>query len=528
MLKKLLNTTAILSALLGSAATATAQNATPRPGGTAVVVVATELQTLNPAITSGSGEGVVGCMIHEGLVEIDGNGNPVPDLAKSWTISEDGLTYSFDLVDTSWHDSKPFTARDVVYSFKNVNSRYAPLFSAQLAKRIADVQATSDRQVVVKLTEPFGPFLRMLTCWNGGAIVPEHVFQGTDPTRNPRSAAPIGTGPFKFDEWRSGDSIRLSRNTAYWKPGRPYLDGVVVRFMPNPASRVQAMLAGEADFIQKYFLPVSDIPTVGRNPALKLEPASQAPNSLLGFFNVTKRPFDDKRLRQALFGMIDRRFIVRAAFSGQGEPGTAPFPRGISWAADPGLNYDQMYKPDAAAANALLDQLGLPRGAGGVRLRTSISFEVGIPERLRSAIAIQAAWKPLGIEVELRPLEPAVLAPRVFKDGDYDIALFSYGTYGDPALGIARTYISSMIGFPNGNGARYSNPAVDQLFERAASLAETQARGDLYRQIQRILADDLPVMTLQENRGVDAASARLNGIWGFEGAGRFGEAWFSR
>lgn len=528
MLKRLLGATTLTTLLLALGVPARAQAPTPTRGGTVVVVVATELQTLNPAITSGSGEGVVGCMIHEGLVEIDGEGNAVPDLASAWTISDDGLTYTFDLVQTNWHDGQPFTAQDVAYSFQNVNSRFAPLFAAQLGRRIAGVEVLGDHRVAVKLTEPFGPFLRMLSCWNGGAIVPRHIYEGSDPTRNPRSSAPIGTGPFRFEEWRTGESIRLSRNAEYRKPGRPYLDGIVVRFMPNAASRVQAMLAGEADYIQKYYLPVSDIPIITRSPALKLEPASQAPNSLLGFFNVTRRPFDDRRVRQALFSVIDRRFIQRAAFAGQGEPGTAPFPVGITWAADPGINYDRMYPSNVAAANAALDQAGLPRGAGGIRLRTSISFEVGIPERLRAATAIQAAWRPLGIEVELRPLEPAVLQPRVFRDGDYDISLVSYGTYGDPALGIARIYITPMIGRTYGNGSRYSNPEVDRLFEQAASLSDVRARGDVYRQIQRILAQDLPVMTLHENRGVDAANAHLNGLWGYEGAGRFGEAWLAR
>ncbi len=528
MLKRLLGATAITALFLGPPAEGRAQSATPTPGGTAVVVVATELQTLNPAITSGSGEGVIGCMIHEGLVEIDGDGNIVPDLARSWTISEDGLTYTFELAETNWHDGRPFTARDVAFSFLNVNAKYAPLFAAQLGPKIAAIEPQGDHRVVVRLKEPFGPFLRMLTCWNGGAIVPEHIYTGSNPTTNPRSSAPIGTGPFRFEEWRTGDSIRLSRNTNYRKPGRPYLDGIVVRFMPNAPSRVQAMLAGEADYIQKYYLPVSDIATIGRNRTLKLEPASQAPNHLLGFFNVRRAPFNDARLRQALFSLVDRRFIQAAAFSRQGEPGTAPFPVGITWAADPEINYDRMYPANVAATNALLDQMGLRRAANGQRLRANVTFEVGIPERLRAATAIQAAWRQVGIEVELRPLEPAVLAPRVFRDADFDIGLFSYGTYGDPALGIARIYITSMIGFANGNGSGYSNPEVDRLFERAASLADTRARGDVYRQIQRILAQEMPVMTLHENRGVDAASARLNGLWGYEGAGRFGEAWLAR
>ena len=517
---------ALIGALVGDSTHGFAQ--TPTAGGTAVVVVGTELQTLNPAISFGSGELLVGCMIHEGLVEIDDNGNTLPDLAKSWTISDGGLTYKFELVEANWHDGQPFTAKDVAYSFQNVNSKYAPLFSAQLTRRIADISVVDDHRLIVKLTEPFGPFLRMLTSWNGGAILPQHIFAGTDPTKNPHSAAPVGTGPFKFQDWRSGDSIRLVRNEKYRKPGRPYLDGIIVRFIPNAASRVQALLAGEADFIQKYFLPVSDIATIKRNPSLKLETASQAPNSLLGFFNVTRKPFDDKRVRQALFSLIDRNFILKAAFSGQGEPGTEPFPREIAWAADPDINYDKMYPPNVAAVNALFDQLGMPRGANGMRLKVSITIEVGVPERLRAAEAIQAAWKQVGVDVNVMPLELAVLDPRVFKDGDFDVALFSYGTYGDPALGIERAYITSTIGFFYGNGARYSNPEVDLLFAQAASLADTNARGDVYRRIQKILADDLPIMTLQENRGLDAATAKLHGIWGYEGAGRFGEARFSK
>lgn len=167
------------------------------------------MTTLNPAISFNSGELMVGCMIHEGLVELDGKGNLVPDLAKSWTISPDGLTYTFDLVATNWHDGQPFTGSDVAYLFQNVNAKYSPLFTAQLAKRIAGISVLSDHRVAVTLTEPFGPFMRLLTCWNGGAIMPEHIFAGTDPTKNPRSSTPIGTGPFKVQEWRSGDSIRL-------------------------------------------------------------------------------------------------------------------------------------------------------------------------------------------------------------------------------------------------------------------------------------------------------------------------------
>lgn len=524
-----LRTLSIVGGFLVSATCmAFAQDAKPVSGGTLVIAVGGEMQTLNPAITQGAGETVIGCMMHDGMVEIDGNGELVPSLAKSWSVSSDGLTYTFDLVAANWHDGKPFTAKDVAFSLQNVNAKFAPLFSAQVGKRIVAIDVIDDRRVSIKLTEPFGPFLRMLTCYNGGAIVPEHVYKGGTPTTNPASNAPVGTGPFKFVDWRSGDSIRLAKNPNYWQAGKPYLDGIIIRSMPNAGSRVRAMLAGEADYIQRYYLPVNDIASIRNSPALKIQASSQPPNAFIGFFNLKSKPFDDKKVRQVLFSLVDRKFIQQAAFSGQGEAAQAPFPTKIVWAADPAINFDKLYPANVAAANAALDSLGLKRDSSGVRFRTNITFESSIPERLKAATAIQSAWKAVGVEVEIRPLERAVLLPRVFTNSDFGVFLHSYGSYGDPALGLARIFLTSMIGREFGNAAGYSNPAVDKLFEEAASLSDTKARGDLYRKIQNILADELPVMTLHENTGVDAASAKLNGLWGYEGPGRWADAWLAK
>ena len=516
---------ALMSVAHGFAAEA--DKAAPTDGGTAIIVVGSELKTLNPTIITGPGELAIGCAIHDGLIEIRGDGTYEPALAKSWTISDDRRTYTFDLVDAKWHDGQPFTSKDVAYFMTSV-TKYAPLLAAQIGNKIEKVETLGDHRVSVTLTQPYGPFLRMLACFNGGAILPEHIYAGTNPPTNPASSAPIGTGPFKFSEWKSGDSIRLVKNDQYWRKGFPHLDGIVVRAMPTAGTRVQALKAGEADYIQRYFMPISDFPTVKADPRLKLVRSSSSPNVLIASFNLTQKPFDQKKVRQALFSVIDRKFILNAVFAGQGAASIEPFPGAITWAADPDIDFDKMYPNDVQAANKALDEVGLLRGAGGIRFKTNITFDAAIGERLKQAIAIQSAWQKLGVEVELRPLEIAVALNRVFHEKNFGVFIESYNSYSDPAVGLARAWLSSSIDRDFGNASRYSNPAVDELFSEAAAASDLTERGAIYRQIQKILADDLPVMSLHEGGGFDAANAKLHGVWGYEGNGRWWNAWMEK
>ncbi|MGD9895073.1 MAG: ABC transporter substrate-binding protein, partial [Dehalococcoidia bacterium] len=296
----------MLASLLvaGTSCAALAQSADGPPvdGGTAVIAVGGDLKALNPTINTDAGVTAIGCMIHDGLVAIKNDGSYEPSLAKSWTISPDGKTYTFELAEAKWHDGKPFTSKDVEYFMTKVVT-YAPLIASQVGKKIVKVEPMGDHKISVTLSEPFGPFLRMLACFNGGAIIPEHIYRGTEPAANQASNAPIGTGPFKFVEWRSGESIRLAKNENYWRT-KVHLDGIVVRMMPNPGTRTQALKAGEVDFIARFYLPTSDIATIKADPKLKLVESGSLPNMLMGFLNVKVKPLDNKKVRQALFSVI--------------------------------------------------------------------------------------------------------------------------------------------------------------------------------------------------------------------------------
>ena len=191
----------------------------PQPGGTAVFTLTQDPPNVNPDVTTGLANRQIGCVLLDGLVDLSNDYKILPALAKSWTISPDGLTYSFELEKTKWHDGKPFTAEDVRYSLVEVAAKYSAVFGPA-GRLIQNVDTSQPDKVVIKLSQPFGPFLVSLTCPQGSAILPSHLFQGTNPLQNPfNTQSPVGTGPFKLVEWKRGQYIRMEKNKDYRLPG---------------------------------------------------------------------------------------------------------------------------------------------------------------------------------------------------------------------------------------------------------------------------------------------------------------------
>lgn len=271
----------------------------------------------------------------------------------------------------------------------------------------------------------------------------------------------------------------------------------------------------------------ADVNTVRSKPGFKVVPSSSPPALSFLFFNVTRKPFDDKRVRQALFGLIDRNYLLKAVYFGHGQAAQAPFGHLLGWAGHPGISYDKMYPTDVEAANKKLDEAGYPRGADGIRFKTSISFGSDAAEELATATVVQEAWKKVGVQVELRSTARNVLIPKVFDQKDFDISYWYYTTFGDPAI-LGRVWLTSTIGLTFGNGSLYSNPKVDELFAKGAATTKVEERAKYYRDVQEILADDLPSMTLFETVGLDAMSAKVQGIFGYRSNGRWSHAWLEK
>lgn len=510
------------------AGSVSAQEQAPRAGGEVTLALGSDPNNINPDLSSNFSNQLIGCMIYQGLVQVTQDSEIKPLLAKSWQISPDGLTYTFDLVKASWQDGKPFTSDDVKYTLTEISSKYGPIFSAA-GKTIDSVEAPAPDKVIIKLKHPFGPLLMSLACPQNGAILPAHLFRGTDPLTNPASLdKPVGTGPFQMVEWIRGQDMRLRRNPNYWEAGKPYLDQIIARPITQAASRLQALRAGNIDFIAGYDVPPTDFPVVRATPGLKLVNSGFAPETESLFINVTHKPLDDKRVRQALMLATNRDFLFKAVWGGTGGVGIMPFTSKLRWAINPDVDYRKMYPYNVDRANQLLDQAGVARHPDGTRFTVTFVQRAEDADVGQVAEALRSMWRPIGVDVKVEVVEGSSFADRVYTKGDFDLTMVGYTSYGDPALGIARTFVTTSIGRPFGNASRYSNSEVDTLFEKGASQTTLQDRAVYYKQAQAILAKDLPTLTFHEFAEDDAASVRLHGLWGGQGYGIWGNAWMSK
>jgi peptide/nickel transport system substrate-binding protein len=500
---------ALLAAL--AAPLRAAQSPAPVHGGTFVFAIGSDPETLNPAITTGVEALAVDCKMFNGLTYRDREGKSHPELATDWFVTRDGLQYTFKLRrDVRWQDGQPFTSADVKFTFDDVLAKYHPRAKVAFTN-VAGVETPDAYTVVVKMKKPYGPFLQQMTCQDG-AILPKHIYAGTDILRNPHNADnPIGTGPFKFQSYTRGDRVTMVRNPDYFRKGLPYFDTVIAKIVPDQGARVQGLETGEIDYVQSFFLPKEQVGALQRDPKIQLKYDTDVPGNYLLFLNDTKPPLNDPRVRQALLRAINRRQILQQAFFGIGYVAKSAIHQKL-WAYDPQVDLTKMYPYDPKAANAELDRLGLVR-RNGTRFTFRLAYNVAQAGFASMAQIIRDDLAAVGIAVTLEPLERGVLTDVEFSKHDYEGALEAYTTGGDPAIGIAREYITTPPGIPFSNPTGYSNPKVDELFRRGALTVNLADRKKYYDEVQVLLARQLPLIPLIDRTEVDAAQADLRGLW---------------
>lgn len=454
--------------------------------------------------------GTIGGKIYESLLDYDFDLNPRPQLAERWVVSEDGLTYTFHLVrNAKWHDGKPFTSADVVFSC-NVMLREVHPRARGVFERCESITAPDDHTVVFKLKTRFGPFLLAFET-SSAPIAPRHIYEGTDYRKNPANDTPIGTGPFKLKEWRRGSHIHLVANEDYYRKGEPVLTEIFYRVIPDGASRSVAMESGQAQLSQFADIEPFDVPRLAAMPKLKLTTKGYEFFSPVLWYemNLRRKPFDDIRFRKAARLLLDPKFIVDRINFGLGKPATGPIASTTKF-YDPNVT---IYRTDVAAATKLLDEMGLKPDANGVRARIRFlvvpfgEFWTRLGEYFRQAM------KQGGIEVTLDTTDPGGFAEKV-SNWDYETTSNMLYQNGDPALGVARSYISSNIrkGVMFTNTQGYSNKEVDDLFDRAAVLTSAKERAELYSKVQKILVDELPVLWMTEQQFPTIHDARLENL----------------
>ena len=483
-MKHLKATTFLIAAAL--AAPLAAQEA----GGRLDIVVQPEPPGLMLGMVQNGPTQLVAGDIYEGLLRYNTDLEPMPGLAESWEISDDGLTYTFKLHEgVKWHDGEDFTADDVVFSA----GTFLPETHARLRASLAYVEsvtALDDLTVEFKLKEPFGPFISVFEAATM-PMIPQHIYEGTDYATNEMNATPIGTGPFKFEEWVKGSYIHLVKNEDYYVDGLPYLDEVYYRVIPDAASRAVAFETGEVDVLPGGSVENWDIPRLTEMEGVCSTSEGWeffAPHAWM-WLNNREGPTSDVRFRQAIMYAMDREFMKDVVWNGFGTVATGPVSSKTNFYSDDVTMYDH----DPEKAKALLEEMGYD----GEPV-TILPLPYGETWQ-RWAEAVRQNLSEVGIEVEIDSADVAGWNEKT-SQWDYDIAFTYLYQYGDPALGVSRNYTADRIkkGSPWNNVEGYDNPELDEKWFKAATLVDTDERQALYDEIQKEIVNDVPVAWMLE------------------------------
>ena len=468
----------------------------PKYGGTFIVGAGSDPTTLNLAISYNIIDTLAVSSVFSLLTKSDYSLNPRPDLAESWKVSEDGLTYIFSLVkNATWHDGKPFTSADVKFTFAEVLNKHHPRGTVVL-KAVDSIETPDPYTVIFKLKHPYDPLMKFIG--NEAFIIPKHLYENTDVLKNPYNVKPIGTGPFIFKEWKKGSHITLERNPAYFRKGLPYVDKIVVKIVPDAASRMIAFESGEIDYLYYVNLPSSEISRFKNRPGFVVTSKGHevGPSIMMICFNLRKAPFNNLKVRQAIAHAIDRDYIEEKADYGLGKPAIGPIASATSWAFNPNVTkYD--FNPKKAEQS--LDEAGYPKGPDGIRFKTSLIADRGDFLYAKGAEIIRDNLAKIGISVDLKLMDRASMVDATYVRWDFDMQVHGLGTGPDPAIAVARTYVSTNIKpVPFANASGYSNKEVDDLFALAEKAPTVKKRAEYYYKVQEILVKDLPYFWISE------------------------------
>lgn len=470
---------------------------------------------LNPAVTTAGATHAITDHIFNGLVGLDEQLRPIPELAERWSVEDGGRTYRFHLrPGVRWHDGMPFTSEDVKFTFEEALVKYHSRTRAALEGLLEGVDTPDPLTAVVRLRRPYGALLQRLDVVEA-SIISAHQYRDADLLSGAPTRHPVGTGPFRFVSYAPGDRIVLERHDGYFRRGLPHLDRVVFRILPNPVSAVAALESGEVDFVAS--VPGADVARLRASSALAVVPGrgsgggSACQDVLIP--NVTRPPFSDVRVRRAVAHALDRQFIADRVYFSQGRAATGPISHLLAWAYTPDV---RQYRHDQREAQRLLDSAGWRPAASGQRFAVTFTHA---SQHQRLAQVVREQLKAVGIHVALQTLDFNAQVDQVFVRKSFDLGLASFCNGADPDVGVRRVYVSSNIGpFPFSNGAGYRNARVDQLFDQAARLADRDARRRTYIEIQQLLAEDVPYFWLIDAETLRAYRTEFTGFRLWTGA----------
>lgn len=465
-------------------------------------------QTLNPLLASSPSEQDLVPLLFSSLVRVDGSGRPQPELALSWSVSNDGLTYTIKLRgDARWQDGQPITPADVLFTIRLIQS---PDFTANPTLvnfwRGIDVTIVSSDSLTFQLVYPFSPFPTYLTF----PILPRHIIgevTAGDLASSAFSHAPIGSGPFQLSSWDQAKGIiMLKRNDDYFGQ-RPHLNSVTIRYYASQTKLLSALKAGAIDGTGS--LSTASLLVPHALPAKYRIYSSALPGYTALFFNTQVAPFNQADVRRAIGMAVDKRSLIQGVLSGHGTEGTGPLPAS-SWAYAPAAG--ERFDPNGALA--LLAKAGWVKENGKLvkdGMPLSLPIIVNNDDPLRVAAAQQAAQQleGIGISVTLSSMSSADLS-RVLASGQFTAAVFGWrSTTGDPDS-YELWNSAGVAGGQNFTGLH--DEKIDQQLTEARVTSNEAKRKALYAAFQQTFAQDSPAIILYYPRYLYVVSERIHGV----------------
>lgn len=477
----------------------------PKQGGQVIVDFGLP-PTLNPAITAVSTAIYTTQLFFNGLTRPDDNAEPSPDLAESWDISEDSLTYTFKLRQgVKFHDGQPLTAKDVSFTWhiichpENTQARQlagyfnrvkgAADYIAGNASTIEGITVVDDYTIKAELTEVYAPFLSISA---GQFIIPEHIWKDVPMAEfgsHPAARIPVGTGPFIAESWTTNDSIVANANPDYFE-GRPHLDKVIIRDYTADKSAIYNLLkSGEMNVMGLYgSVPIDNIADAQADENLEVRSLTGFTNEYVEF-NFNSQFFSDERVRKALSYAVNRSVLTDGLWLGHAQQLNSPI-HPVFWASKPDTT---TFDNNVEEAKRLLDEAGWIVGPNGVRVKDGVEFRFKFPTIAADySLVLQQQWREIGVEIEIEFMDFGSFWGPIYLAKTFDAAGLNlpFGLYLDPDFPL-NGYFNSKL-----NRNSYKNERVDELIGLATSTLDNAERKKYYDEFQELLAQDVPHLWL--------------------------------
>ena len=483
--------------------------ALPESGGVLTNAMIGEPNNLIAMIAGDSASSAIAGQIFNALLKYDENLGFEGDLADSWTISDDYKKITFNLKqDIKWADDKPFTCKDVLFTWKKVTDPDTRTPYGSDYQLVSSASCASNHIFIAEYDEPYAPALET---WSSLHILPKHLLKDEDINDTYFSLNPTGSNYYALDEWTTGQQVKLKTNPNSVH-GRPLLEKKITRIIPDLSSQFMELIAGNIDLMNINPIQYSRVFPSRSELNEKINLYKEMGNGYTYFgFNLKKKPFDDVNIRKAISYAINKEEIINGVLLGLGEEITSPYKPGTYW-ENKSINKISF---DVSKSRELLEKSGYQLNANNIYEKDGkpLSFEILTnqnKQREMTAVLIQRRLQDIGIDVSIRVIEWASFVNRFIKTGEFEAVVLGWSLSLDPDQ--YSIWHSSQDGPGQFNFIGYNNPRVDKLLENGRKELNNEKRKQIYDEFSKIIYDEQPIIYLYAGYGLTAIHKKIKGV----------------